>query len=391
MDEPFDRAPGGRSAASPPPEGAGAAPQRPRGGPHPGLPAASARGSLGGAPAPASESELDEYLSRPTPGVRAALAGLDGDLVVLGAGGKMGFSLCRMVLRAWDEAGLAGRRVVAVSRFANAAARDTFEAGGMTTIAGDLLADGAVEALPDAPNILYLAGMKFGSANAEPATWAMNTFLPGLVARRYPRARIVALSTGNVYAFTPVGSGGARESDPLGPIGDYAQSCLGRERLLAWHSVRNGTPVTLIRLNYANALRYGVLLDVAEAVAAGTPIDLTMGFANVIWQGDANAAILASFGSCASPPETLNVSGSDTLSVRRTAERFAELLGSASPTFTGTEAETALLSNSERAHALFGEPDVSTAQLIEWTAAWLRSGGQRLGKPTHFAVRDGRF
>ncbi len=347
--------------------------------------------SLAGATAPGSEAELEEYLSRPTPGARAAMAALDGDLVVLGAGGKMGFSLCRMAQRAWRGAGVTDRRVIAVSRFISAATRDAFEAEGIATIPVDLLADDALEGLPDATNVLYLAGMKFGSTNAESATWAMNTFLPGLVARRYPAARIVALSTGNVYAFRPVASGGARETDRLGPLGDYAQSCLGRERLFSYHSERNGTPVALIRLNYANALRYGVLLDVAEQVAAGSPIDLAMGHANVIWQGDANASILASFSLCASPPTILNVSGPDTISIRRTAEQFAELLGTAPPTFTGVEAETALLSNSARAHRLFGEPTVSTGQLIEWTAAWLRQGGRRLGKPTHFEVRDGQF
>jgi nucleoside-diphosphate-sugar epimerase len=347
--------------------------------------------SLAGAPAPTTEEELEEYLSRPTPPAIRAMADLPGDLLVLGAGGKMGLSMARMAVRASAAAGVS-RRVTAVSRFSDRAAREPFEAAGIMTVAVDLLEDGALDGLPDAPNVLYLAGMKFGSASDEPSTWAMNTFLPGLVARRYPRARIVALSTANVYPFTNPARGGARESATPGPIGDYAQSCLGRERILAYHSARNGTSMTLIRLAYANALRYGVLLDIALSVAAGTPIDVSMGYANVIWQGDANAMILGAFGLATSPPEILNVSGPETISVRRTAHRVEEALGSdAPPTFTGTEAETALLIDSARAHALFGYPTVPLGQLVEWTAAWLKGGGRLLNKPTHFQARDGRF
>jgi nucleoside-diphosphate-sugar epimerase len=347
--------------------------------------------SLTGAPAPETEEQLEEYLSRPTLPAIGAMTNLEGDLLVLGAGGKMGLSLSRMAVRASEAAGVGPRRVTAVSRFAHNDARSMFESAGVATIASDLLGEGAVDALPDAANVLYLAGMKFGSTDDEPATWAMNTFLPGLVARRFPRARIVALSTANVYPFTNPARGGARESATPGPIGDYAQSCLGRERILAYHSIRNGTPVALIRLAYANALRYGVLLDIAQSVAAGAPIDVSMGFANVIWQGDANAAILASFGLCASPPAILNLSGPETISVRRTAHRLEEALGAPPPTFTGTEADTALLIDSARAHTLFGYPQVPLGQLVEWTAAWLKGGGRLLNKPTHFQARDGRF
>jgi nucleoside-diphosphate-sugar epimerase len=300
-------------------------------------------------------------------------------------------SVTRMAVRASEAAGVTGRSVTAVSRFGSREARDAFEAAGVATISADLLADGALDALPDAANVLYLAGMKFGSTDDEPATWAMNTFLPGLVARRYPKARIVALSTANVYPFTNPARGGARESATPGPIGDYAQSCLGRERIFAYHSARNGSPIALIRLAYANALRYGVLLDIAQAVAAGAPIDVSMGFANVIWQGDANAAILGAFGLCASPPAILNLSGPETISVRRTAHRLEEALGAPAPTFTGTEAETALLIDSALAHTLFGYPTVPLGQLVEWTAAWLKGGGRLLNKPTHFQARDGRF
>jgi nucleoside-diphosphate-sugar epimerase len=296
-----------------------------------------------------------------------------------------------MATRAWEAAGITGRRVTAVSRFTGGDTRTAFEMAGVATMSRDLLGERALDDLPEAANVLYLAGMKFGSTEDEPTTWAMNTFLPGLVARRFPHARIVALSTANVYPFTNPARGGARESAAPSPIGDYAQSCLGRERILAYHSAANGTPMAMIRLAYANALRYGVLLDIAQAVAAGAPIDVSMGFANVIWQGDANAAILASFGLCASPPAILNLSGPETISVRRAAHRLEEALAAPAPTFTGSEAETALLIDSTRAHTLFGYPRVPLGQLVEWTAAWLKGGGRLLNKPTHFQARDGRF
>jgi nucleoside-diphosphate-sugar epimerase len=344
-----------------------------------------------GGPPPRGEAELEEVLSRPTAGVVETLAGLEGDVLVLGAGGKMGLSMATMAVRALRLAGDRGqgRRVIAVSRFHDGEA--PFHAAGLETIGLDLLADGALESLPDAPSVLYLAGMKFGSSGAQPQTWAMNAYLPGLVARRFAGSRIVALSTGNVYPFSPVGSGGAVETDEPGPVGEYAVTCLGRERILAWHSERDGTPMTLIRLNYANALRYGVLVDIAQRVLAGEPVDVTMGVANVIWQGDANAAVLRALGLAASPPGILNVSGPETMSVRWAAHRFAELLGVGPPTITGQEAETALISNSARMYGLFGYPSVPLDQLMAWTAAWLRAGGALLGKPTGFSVRDGRF
>ena len=344
-----------------------------------------------GAPAPTTDEQLKEYLSRPTESAVAAMAALEGDLLVLGAGGKMGHSLSRMAVRASGAAGHAGRRVTAVSRFGSRESRDAFERDGIATIAADLLDPGALRDLPDAPNVVYLAGMKFGSSGDEPSTWAMNAFLPGLVARRFPGSRIVALSTANVYPFTRPDAGGAREDNPVGPVGEYAQSCLGRERIFEWHARQNGTPVALIRLAYANALTYGVLVDIAQGVAAGRPIDLAMGFANVIWQGDANAAILAALGLCASPAVAMNLSGAEVVSVRETARRMASLFGVDEPSFSGTEAETALLIDSSRAHDRFGRPAVALDQLIEWTVAWLRGGGSLLGKPTHFEARDGKF
>ncbi len=346
---------------------------------------------LTGAAAPCSEAELDEYLSRPTAGTVSDLAATSGDVLVLGAGGKLGYTLCRMARRSLDLAGARDRRVIAVSRFADPGSTDRFREARVETIAADLLETGALESLPDAPNMVYLAGMKFGSSGNLPATWAMNTFLPGLVAHRFPRARIVALSTGNVYPLVPIASGGATETDLPGPVGEYAQSCLGRERMFGYYSERDGIPLAIIRLNYANALRYGVLVDIALKVAAGEPVDVSMGHVNVIWQGDASVAILRGLAVCAAPPIVLNVSGPETASVRWIATRLAELLDVARPSIVGVESETALLSNSSRQHALFGYPAVPLDQLLRWTAAWIRGGGRLLNKPTAFQVRDGRF
>ncbi len=345
--------------------------------------------SLAGAPPPADEAELEEYLSRPNQATVDALRALEGDLLVLGAGGKMGLSLSTMAMRATRATGDSRRRVIAVSRFCHGV--ELFTAAGIETIAADLLDEASLAGLPDAPNVLYLAGMKFGSSGAQSATWAMNVLLPALVARRYPRSRIVALSTGNVYPLMAPGSGGGVETDQPAPVGEYALTCLGRERLLAWHSERDGTPVTLIRLNYANALRYGVLVDICLRVASGEPVDVTMGSVNVIWQGDANTAILRAFGLVSSPPTILNVAGPEIVSVRWAATRLADLLGVDGLVFVGEEAPTALLSNAARMHGQLGYPEVALDQLLAWTAAWVRSGGALLGKPTGFQVRDGRF
>jgi nucleoside-diphosphate-sugar epimerase len=350
-------------------------------------------------PGPRTEQELEEALSRPSAGAIETLARLEGDILVLGAGGKMGLSLASMAvraLRAADGAADGGatipersRRVIAVSRFHGGVQQ--FHDAGVETISLDLLDDGALEALPDVGNVLFLAGMKFGSAGAQPMTWAMNTHLPGLVARRFAGSRIVALSTGNVYPFTSVSGRGSAEDDAPDPVGEYAITCLGRERMFSYYSERDATPTALIRLNYANALRYGVLVDIAQRVAAGEPVDVTMGAVNVIWQGDANAAILQSFDLCSSPPAILNVAGPEVLRVRWVAEQLARLLAVGPPTFVGSEADTALLSDSSRMVQRFGPPVVDTERLLAWTADWLQSGGALLGKPTGFQVRDGKF
>ncbi len=340
--------------------------------------------------APRDEAGLEERLSRPDEGTIATAARLDGDCLVLGAGGKMGLSISRMLRRALDAAGKQGTRVVAVSRFGGGAPAE-FGKAGVETVAADLLADGALERLPDCPNVLFLAGMKFGSSGDLASTWALNTLLPGLVAHRFRGGRVVALSTGNVYGLTDVRRGGAMESDPPAPVGEYAQSCLGRERMFGHAASAHGTQVALIRLNYANDLRYGVVVDVAKKVLAGERVDVTMGMANVIWQGDANRAILRAFEHAGSPPFVLNVSGPETVSIRRLAQRLAELLDVPAPAITGTETDTALLSNCARQHGLFGYPEVALETLVRWTADWLRGGGRTLGKPTKFESRDGKF
>jgi nucleoside-diphosphate-sugar epimerase len=337
-----------------------------------------------------TEEELDDVLSEPSAGCVSALAELDGDVLILGAGGKIGPTLARMARRAFEAAGL-DRRVVAVSRFSKAGTEAALRAAGVETIAGDLLDRGELARLPEASNVVLMAGRKFGSHGAEWETWAMNAYLPGLVMERFASSRIVVFSTGNVYPLTPVAHGGATEAHPVDPVGEYAQSCLGRERIVEHFSRERGTPVTLFRLNYAIDLRYGILLDVAQKVQAGEPIDLTMGNVNVVWQGDAAAYVLQSFALCASPPVVLNVSGPEIVSIRWLAGRFAKLLGAPPPTFTGVEAPTALLTNAARCHRLFGYPRVPLDRMVAWVADWVVRGGPTWSKPTHFDVRDGRF
>jgi nucleoside-diphosphate-sugar epimerase len=338
---------------------------------------------------PAEDEEaLEDCLSEPSPALIDSFRALAGDLLILGAGGKMGPSLCRMAVRAGRAAGTR-TRVVAVSRFSDAQVRQRLERGGVETIACDLLAPGALARLPRLDNVVYMPARKFGSAGAEAETWATNAYLPGEVARAFPAARIVAFSTGNVYPLWPAPGPGPGEDAPIGPVGEYAQSCLGRERVLEHFSRHQGTPMTLLRLNYAVELRYGVLADLATKIAASEPIDLTTGYANVIWQGDANAYALQAFALCASPPAVLNVTG-PLVAIREVAAQLARRLGRA-PRFTGAEAPTALLSDPARCHRLLGPPRVSLGELLDWVAAWVQQGGRSLGKPTKFEVRDGRF
>ncbi|HXF26247.1 MAG TPA: NAD(P)-dependent oxidoreductase [Bryobacteraceae bacterium] len=336
-----------------------------------------------------TEEDLDERLSRPTEADSAALAAMEGDLLLLGAGGKMGPSLARLARRSAGKAGIS-KRIIAVARFTNNHLIAQLESSGIETLSCDLLDPGILAALPDAPNVVFMAARKFGTTGAEHLTWAMNTYLPGLVAERYRESRIVTFSTGNVYGLSPAEHGGAVESTPVAPDGEYAQSALGRERMFQYASHAWGTPVTILRLNYAIDLRYGVLLDIGSAVFERRPIDLRMGLVNVIWQRDANSVCLRSFSLCSSPPAILNLTGPETLSVRYIAQQFAKLFG-IEPVFTGQESGSALLSNAAKAHQLFGYPSVTPAEMIEWTANWIGRGGPTLDKPTQFSVRDGKF
>ena len=334
-------------------------------------------------------TELEERLSRPNEADAEAMARLDGDLLILGAGGKMGPSLARLARRACEKAHIR-KRILAVSGFSQGRLAEELRAEGIETIACDLLEPGALANLPDVPNVIFMAARKFGTAGAAHLTWAMNTYLPGLVAERYQKSRIVAFSTGNVYPLRSLADGGATESTPVGPVGEYAQSALGRERMFEYGSQRWGTPVTILRLNYAIDLRYGVLVDVGRTVFEGRPVDLRMPAANVIWQGDANSWCLRSFAHCQSPPLVLNITGPDIISVREIATEFGRHFGKP-PAFSHDEGPTALLSNPASACKLFGEPTVSPQQMMEWIAAWLKQGGEMLNKPTHFQTRDGKF
>lgn len=329
-----------------------------------------------------TEAELEDLLSAPSAADIEFAASIEGDILILGAAGKMGPSLARRMRRALDQAGRRAR-VITVSRGA-------LEIEGVEHICSDMLAPGALEALPDAPNIYYLAARKFGSTGNPAETWAANVLLPGLVARRYRNSKIVSFSTGNVYPLVPVASGGASEDTPVGPVGEYAWSALGRERMFDYAARTFGTPVTLLRLNYACEMRYGVLVDLATKIVNGTPVDLSMGYVNVIWQGDANSVCFRSLGRCAAPPFVLNLTGVETLAVRDLAAKLSERLGKPA-LFESEPAPTALLNDAALCHRLFGPPAVSVDQMIDWVADWVSQGGRLLGKPTKFQVRDGRF
>jgi hypothetical protein len=333
---------------------------------------------------------LEETLSRPDQETASAIAALDGDLLILGAAGKMGPSLARLARRAADTAG-AKKRVIAVARFTNSALPSELTALGIETIASDLLEPGTLDRLPDIPNVIFMAARKFGTAGGEHLTWAMNTYLPGLVAERYRNSRIVAFSTGNVYPLRSLVEGGALESTPVAPVGEYAQSALGRERMFEYGSMRWGTPVAILRLNYAVELRYGVLVDIGRAVFEGRPIELGMPYVNVIWQRDANAWCLRSFAHCTSPPLVLNIAGPEMLSVRELALEFGRHFDTEPVFASGAEGSSALLSDVRKARGLFGNPTIGPTELIEWIADWIRAGGVMLNKPTHFQKRDGKF
>jgi nucleoside-diphosphate-sugar epimerase len=305
---------------------------------------------------------------------------------VLGAGGKMGPSLARMAKRADPR-----RRVIAVSRWSSAAAAAELRGHDVDVVSADLLEPRALATLPDAPNVVFMAGQKFGTTGSPASTWAMNAAVPAFVAERYAGARIVVFSTGNVYPLTPAARGGSRETDEPAPVGEYASSCLARERLFAAGAARHGTRVALLRLNYAHDLRYGVLTDLATKLARHEPIDIAMGYVNVIWQGDANALALAALTRAAAPePYVVNVAGPQILRVADLARALAVRLG-VDVRLEGEEAPDALLSDSTRMHELLGDPLLPTDTLLDWVAEWIKVGGRLLGKPTSYEKRDGRF
>ncbi len=336
-----------------------------------------------------SVEQLEDLLSTPSPGVIEAAKQVEGDVMLLGIGGKMGPTLGRQLKKAFEKCGKKNR-VTGVSRFSDQELKQRLESWGIETLSCDLLDRAALEALPDAQHIIHLAAQKFGSTGNEERTWAMNVYLPGMVAERFHNANIVSLSTGNVYPLVPVHSGGSIETDPINPIGEYAQSCVGRERMFKFISKQNGTNVSMIRLNYAVELRYGILLDTAFKVWQETPIELGMGNVNVLWQGDANAYIIQSLIHTSSPPNIINITGPETVSIRWLANQFGDIFGKP-PIFMGEEAPTALLNNAAKAFHLFGYPRVPLEAIIQWTAYWIQNDLPVLNKPTHFEQRDGKF
>ncbi|MCO5131859.1 MAG: NAD(P)-dependent oxidoreductase [Xanthobacteraceae bacterium] len=328
---------------------------------------------------------LDEILSRPDAVLRRELQGLDGDIMVLGVGGKMGPSLARMAKRAAP-----GKRVIGVARFTEASLRRQLEDWGIETIQCDLMDRAALLALPKVKNIVFMAGMKFGAADDQPRTWAMNTYVSGAVAETFTDARIVAFSTGCVYPFLGIDEIGATEETPLNPPGEYANSCVGRERLFQYFSALHGTPGRLIRLNYAIDLRYGVLHDIAVKIRDGKPVDLTTGHVNVVWQGDSNRYALRCLAHATAPTTPVNVTGPETLSVKWLATELARRLGKPAH-FVGEPARTAWLNNAAETMRLFGYPQVPLKVMLDWVADWVAGNGQSLNKPTKFENRDGEY
>jgi dTDP-4-dehydrorhamnose reductase len=332
---------------------------------------------------------LYHQLLQPSAALISDMARLEGDIIVLGAGGKMGPDLCKLARRAANAAGIS-KKITAVSRFAYRATADALHDADVATISADLLNDAALQQLPDAANILYLAGTKFGTSGKEHFTWAMNSYLPGRVAEKYKQSRIVVFSTGNVYPLTPVGSGGCTEKDETAPRGEYAQSCLGRERVFTYHSSLYQTPLLIYRLNYANDVTYGVLLEIARAVLQGQPIDLSMGHVNAIWQSDANEIAIRGLLHCNTPPKILNVTGPETISVKWAASIFAGYFGREA-VFINEPQPSALLSNAAESTRLFGYPQTPLLQMMELQAKWLLEDRHTLNKPTHYQQRDGKY
>ena len=336
-----------------------------------------------------NETELDDALSQPTDRVVDAVARTDGDVVVLGAGGKMGYSLTRMIKRASDAAGT-NRRIVAVSRFRRFGQQKDFHRNGIMTLAGDLLDPKFLTSLPEAQNVVFMTGVKFGTGNDTSRTWAMNVMLPAEICKHYRKSRIMAFSTGNVYPFVPVTGRGSVETDPPEPVGEYAMTALGRERMFEYFSLTGNLPVSIVRLNYAVEMRYGVLVDLAMKVAREETIDLAMGHVNVIWQGDANAWALCALADVANPPYIINVAGPEILKIRTVCETFATLFDKPAR-FAGNEQENALLNNGQQAQQRYGPLRITAEQLIQAIASWILRGQKTWDLPTHFQTRNGQF
>ncbi|MEP7318011.1 MAG: NAD(P)-dependent oxidoreductase [Panacibacter sp.] len=333
--------------------------------------------------------ELYQQLLQPSEALIADMKKLDGDILILGAGGKMGPALAKLARQTIDLAGV-DKKVIAVSRFSEPGLQDELNELGIETYSVDLLQEDQLQSLPDVKNVLYLAGTKFGTTGKESFTWAMNSYLPGRVAEKYKNSRIVVFSTGNVYPLSPVANGGVTETQPPEPIGEYAQSCLGRERVFQYFSAKYNTPVLIYRLNYANDTSYGVLLEIAKSVKEKRPVDVSMGHVNVIWQGDANEIALRCLRYCAVPSKILNVTGAETVSVRWVADQFGKLFET-TPLFINEEQNTALLSNAAESSRLFGSPRTTLEQMIELIAEWINAGCKTINKPTHFQERKGQF
>ena len=331
------------------------------------------------------EKGLEDILSEPTEAAKKIVAGLTGDIVVLGAGGKMGPTLAMMLKKASG-----GKKIYAVSRFSDKAVRSRIEQAQVETIEADLLDESHYRKLPDVENVFYLAGMKFGTRGNQPLTWVLNSFVPALVARHYKNSRIVAYSTGNVYPLVETTGGGATEQTAPEPVGEYAQSCLGRERMFEYFSQLYKTPVTLVRLNYANEPRYGIIVDLTSKILTDKPIDLTMGAVNLIWQRDANDYIIRAISLAKSPPAVLNITGPETIPIRRLAEQIGKALGR-KPKFVSREAPSALLSDASYAFSTFGLPQTTLEQMVSMIARWVATGKKTLNKPTKYDIRDGKF
>lgn len=334
------------------------------------------------------ETEYRKLLE-PSDGLINDIKNIEGDIMILGVAGKMGPNLAIAARQAIEKAGI-NKKVIGVARFSDPSHKDELHRHGVETISADFLNDAELQSLPEVKNIIYMAGQKFGTSGKEYFTWAMNAYLPGRVADKFSNSNIVVFSTGNVYPLSPVTTGGLTEDNFTGPVGEYAQSCLGRERVFEYFSQKNNTPMLIFRLNYANDVSYGVLLEIAKSVMEERPVDLRMGHVNVIWQGDANEMAIRSLLHCSTPPKILNIAGPETVSVKWAAEEFGKHFNKA-PLFENKEEATALLNNAAESFRLFGYPRVALKPMIALLANWLKAGGKTINKPTHFQEREGQF